>query len=123
MKESFAVCTLALLTIAPAKADTEQPVQASLMQSRKAPRNCRTSPACISSSIKATGGPPSGSRGLVSLPVEFNLQGTLGFRFMVKRHWSVVAEGEYRHISNGTIKLPNFGIDAVGGNLGFGYFF
>ena len=63
------------------------------------------------------------SGGLVSLPVEFNLQGTLGFRFMVNPHWSVVAEGEYRHVSNGTIQLPNFGIEAVGGNLGFGFFF
>jgi hypothetical protein len=63
------------------------------------------------------------SGGLVSLPVEFNLQGTLGFRFMVNDRWSVVAEGEYRHISNATIKLPNFGIDSVGGNLGFGFFF
>jgi hypothetical protein len=63
------------------------------------------------------------SRGLVSLPVEFNLQGALGLRFMVNQRWSIVAEGEYRHISNAEIHKPNFGINTVGGNLGFGLFF
>ena len=63
------------------------------------------------------------SRGLVSLPVEFNLEGTLGLRFMVNQRWSIVAEGEYRHISNAEIQKPNFGINTAGGNLGFGLFF
>jgi hypothetical protein len=63
------------------------------------------------------------SGGLISLPVEFNLQATIGSRFMINRRWSIVAEGTYRHISNATIKLPNFGIDAVGGSLGFGFSF
>ena len=63
------------------------------------------------------------SGGLVSLPVEFNLQGTLGLRFMVNQRWSIVAEGECRHISNAEIQKPNFGINTVGGNLGFGLFF
>ena len=62
------------------------------------------------------------SGGLVSLPVEFNLQGTLGLRFMVNQRWSIVAEGEYRHIFNAEIQKPNFGINTVGGNLGFGLF-
>ncbi len=63
------------------------------------------------------------SGGLVSLPVEFNLQGTLGFRFMVNARWSVVAESQYRHISNAEIGTRNFGINSLGGNLGFGFFF
>ena len=63
------------------------------------------------------------SRGLVSLPVEFNLQGTGGTRMMLNDRWSLVVEGGYRHISNATIKLPNYGIDSVGGSLGFGFFF
>lgn len=63
------------------------------------------------------------SGGLVSLPVEFNLQGTLGARLMLNERWSLVVETGYRHISNATIKLPNFGIDSIGGNLGFGFFF
>lgn len=63
------------------------------------------------------------SGGLVSLPVEFNLQGVGGTRVMLNDRWSLVIEAGYRHISNATIKLPNYGIDSVGGNLGFGFFF
>jgi hypothetical protein len=63
------------------------------------------------------------SHGLVSLPVDFNLQGTGGLRFMMSDKWSLVLEAGYRHISNATIKLPNRGVDSVGGNVGFGFFF
>ena len=63
------------------------------------------------------------SGGLVSLPVEFNLQGVGGTRLMLNDRWSMVIEAGYRHISNATIKLPNYGVDSVGGNLGFGFFF
>lgn len=63
------------------------------------------------------------SRGLVSLPVEFNLQGTGGLRFMVDRHWSILLEAGYRHISNATITLPNRGIDSVGGDIGAAFSF
>lgn len=63
------------------------------------------------------------SGGLVSLPVEFNLQGVGGTRLMLNDRWSIVVEAGYRHISNATIKLPNYGVDSVGGNLGFGFFF
>jgi len=63
------------------------------------------------------------SGGLVSLPVEFNLQSVGGTRIMLNDRWSLVIEAGYRHISNATIHLPNYGIDSVGGNLGFGFFF
>ncbi|MEO7725195.1 MAG: acyloxyacyl hydrolase [Chthoniobacterales bacterium] len=63
------------------------------------------------------------SRGLISLPVEFNLQGIGGTRLMLSDRWSLVIEGSYRHISNAEIKKPNFGIDSIGGNVGFGFFF
>jgi Lipid A 3-O-deacylase (PagL) len=63
------------------------------------------------------------SRGLISLPVEFNLQGIIGARLMLNDRWSLVVEGAYRHISNAEIKKPNFGIDSGGGNVGFGFFF
>ncbi|MGI9088296.1 MAG: acyloxyacyl hydrolase [Chthoniobacterales bacterium] len=63
------------------------------------------------------------SRGLVSLPVEFNLQASIGTRFMLNSRWSIVAEGTYRHLSNATIKLPNYGIDTGGGSLGVGFSF
>ena len=67
--------------------------------------------------------PEDESRGLISLPVEFNLQGEAGSRFMLNDCWSIVLEAAYRHISNAEIKKPNFGIDSVGGNLGFGFSF
>jgi hypothetical protein len=67
--------------------------------------------------------PEDESRGLISLPVEFNLQAGVGTRFLVNDHWSVNLEGVYRHISNAEIHKPNFGIDSVGGNLGFGFSF
>jgi Lipid A 3-O-deacylase (PagL) len=63
------------------------------------------------------------SNGLISLPVEFNLQATIGSRFMINSRWSILAECTYRHISNATIKLPNYGIDSLGGSLGFGFSF
>jgi opacity protein-like surface antigen len=63
------------------------------------------------------------SRGLISLPVEFNLQAAIGTRVMLNDRWSLIVEGDYRHISNAEIKKPNFGIDSVGGNLGFGFSF
>lgn len=63
------------------------------------------------------------SQGLISLPVEFNLQATVGTRFMLNQRWSILAEGTYRHISNATIKLPNYGIDTVGGSVGLGFSF
>ncbi len=67
--------------------------------------------------------PEKESRGLISLPVEFNLQAGIGTRLMLNERWSLVVEGAYRHISNAEIKKPNFGIDSVGGNLGFGFSF
>jgi hypothetical protein len=67
--------------------------------------------------------PEGESRGLISLPVEFDLQGIAGMRFMLNPRWSLVVEGAYRHISNAEIHLPNFGIDSAGGNVGFGFSF
>ena len=63
------------------------------------------------------------SRGLISLPVEFNLQAGVGTRILLDDRWSLILEGDYRHISNAEIKKPNFGIDSVGGNVGFGFSF
>ena len=63
------------------------------------------------------------SRGLISLPVEFNLQAITGVRYMLNDRWSVVVEAAYRHVSNAEIKKPNFGLDNIGGNVGFGFSF
>ena len=64
-----------------------------------------------------------GSRGLVSLPVEFNLQGGGGLRVPLNPHWSILVEAGYRHISNASIKLPNGGVDSIGGDLGIAFSF
>ncbi len=63
------------------------------------------------------------SRGLISLPVEFNLQANAGVRYMLNDRWSLVVEAAYRHVSNAEIKKPNFGLDNMGGNVGFGFSF
>lgn len=63
------------------------------------------------------------SRGLISLPVEFNLQANAGARYMLNDRWSVVVEAAYRHVSNAEINLPNYGLDNIGGNVGFGFSF
>lgn len=63
------------------------------------------------------------SRGLISLPVEFNLQAIGGVRYMLNDRWSVVLEAAYRHVSNAEIKKPNYGLDNLGGNVGFGFSF
>jgi opacity protein-like surface antigen len=55
----------------------------------------------------------------VSLDVNFNLQATAGLRFNVNSKWSVLVEGGYRHISNASLSDPNYGIDQVGGSVGF----
>lgn len=59
----------------------------------------------------------------ISLPVEFNLQAVGGLRFIVNSRWSVLTEMGYRHISNASIKSPNYGIDQLGGNVGVGFSF
>lgn len=63
------------------------------------------------------------SHGLISLPVEFNLQGIGGVRYMLNDRWSLVLEAAYRHVSNAEIKKPNYGLDNIGGNVGFGFSF
>jgi len=63
------------------------------------------------------------SRDLVSLPVEFNLQAGGGVRYRLDRHWSLLFEAGWRHISNANLKIPNYSINSVGGDVGLGYLF
>jgi hypothetical protein len=63
------------------------------------------------------------SRDLVSLPVEFNLQAGLGLRYRIDPRWSLLMESGFRHISNAGLKNPNFGINSVGGDVGFALLF
>jgi hypothetical protein len=52
--------------------------------------------------------------------LEFNLQGSLGVRYLVNPRWSILAECGYRHISNGGLAEHNLGLDTVGCALGVG---
>ena len=54
--------------------------------------------------------------------VEFLLQGAIGGRYVVSRHWTLDAEFGYHHISNGGIRHRNTGLNDIGGSLGFTYY-
>jgi hypothetical protein len=59
-----------------------------------------------------------GSQGLVSEPVEFNLQGTVGLRVSCSiAAFPCSSRRGYQHTSNAAIKLPNRGIDSVSGAM------
>jgi hypothetical protein len=85
--------------------------------------------ACIVPYLQAGGGgvytdiTAEESDNAISLPAEFNLQVIGGIRFIVNSHWSVLTEVGYRHISNASIKSPNYGVDQLGGNLGVAFSF
>ena len=59
----------------------------------------------------------------VSQSVNFNLQAIGGVQFLLNSRWSLNAEASYRHISNAGLSDPNYGIDQLGGALGFGFAF
>lgn len=55
--------------------------------------------------------------------VSFNLQAIVGMRYLVNEKWSVSGELNYRHISNAGMSDPNYGIDQLGGAVGFSFSF
>ena len=59
----------------------------------------------------------------IGLPVEFNLQSSLGARWRLNRTWSINTEFNYRHISNAGLSSRNGGYDLVGGLLGLSRMF
>lgn len=60
---------------------------------------------------------------LIGGEFEFLLRGELGARVMLTEALSLDAEFGFQHISNGTIWLRNGGVNNLGVNLGFTYFF
>lgn len=54
---------------------------------------------------------------------EFTPQASAGARFLVAKDWSIDAEVMFHHISNACIANRNLGVNAVGGMIGFTYFF
>ncbi len=54
---------------------------------------------------------------------EFALQAGIGLRYMIKPNLSLDIEGQFMHISNADLADRNAGINAVGGMLGFTYYY
>ncbi len=55
--------------------------------------------------------------------MEFTPQSSIGLRYFVDSQWSIDAEFMYHHISNAGLADRNLGINALGGMIGFSYFF
>jgi hypothetical protein len=59
----------------------------------------------------------------IGLPVEFNLQSSLGIRWRLNQSWSINTEFNFRHISNAGLSSRNGGYDLLGGFIGLGRMF
>ncbi len=55
--------------------------------------------------------------------LEFTPQISVGLRYLLNDKWSFDAEGMWHHISNADLDERNAGINALGGFVGFTYFF
>jgi lipid A 3-O-deacylase len=54
---------------------------------------------------------------------EFYLRAEVGARFFLTDNWSFDIEGGYQHISNARMAERNYGVNALGAQIGFTYFF
>ncbi len=54
---------------------------------------------------------------------EFNLQASLGVRYMLSETWALTFEGGYRHVSNADTADRNLGLNSLGGQIGFSVFY
>lgn len=55
--------------------------------------------------------------------LEFTPQASVGLRFLIDDNWTLETEAILHHISNAGLSDQNGGINAVGGMIGFTYFF
>lgn len=60
---------------------------------------------------------------LIGTAFEFNLEASIGLRYLFSKHCGIYIEGAYRHISNAGLGDRNCGLNAIGGMLGVSYFF
>jgi opacity protein-like surface antigen len=63
------------------------------------------------------------NRFLVGENFNFNVDGSLGLRYLIASHWTVNLEYRYQHISNADLSSRNVGINSQGPVLGVSYFF
>ncbi|MBW1722810.1 MAG: acyloxyacyl hydrolase [Deltaproteobacteria bacterium] len=54
--------------------------------------------------------------------IEFTPQASVGFRYILNKHWSLDAEAMFHHISNARLAERNWGINAFGGFIGLTYY-
>lgn len=55
--------------------------------------------------------------------IEFTPQGSIGLRYLISKNLSIDGELMFHHISNASLAKRNEGINALGGFIGFTYFF
>lgn len=55
--------------------------------------------------------------------VQFSPQASAGARILINDDWSVDVEGIFHHVSNANMASRNLGTNALGGMIGFTYFF
>ncbi|MEM1156675.1 MAG: acyloxyacyl hydrolase [Verrucomicrobiota bacterium] len=63
------------------------------------------------------------SQRAIGQELEFTPQASAGLRYLIDPQWSLDAEFMYHHISNAGLADRNLGINALGGMVGFSYFF
>jgi lipid A 3-O-deacylase len=59
----------------------------------------------------------------IGQPFEFIMHAQAGLRYFISPNWSFDIEGGYQHISNGNSNERNAGVNALGGMIGFTYYF
>lgn len=63
------------------------------------------------------------SQSAIGQAIEFTPQGSIGLHYLVGDNWSINVEAMYHHISNAGLADRNIGVNALGGFIGFTYFF
>lgn len=63
------------------------------------------------------------SQRIIGAEFEFNLQASIGLRCFLSERCAFVVEGGYRHISNAGLAERNIGLNSLGGQIGFSYFY
>ena len=58
-----------------------------------------------------------------SFPINFYLNGSANFELFLNNQFSLTLDAGYAHISNGSFKNPNFGVNIIYGQLGLKYSF
>lgn len=60
---------------------------------------------------------------VISSKLTYSMQGRFGFHIPITERWLFYPSVTFSHASNGSLKLPNAGINIVSANVGVAYFF